>query len=214
MTETSQYVIARVESKRRLKAFLDDDLKIIVVIRDPVTRAVSDYVHKLIEVFHGSLPRNESFPITHEGDVLRESIKDTIIDVSTGRLGDGQQLVRFGQYITDLRGLMEVYSRDQLHILDGEAFIEDPLPSLQRVETFLGVPKFYKRDHFRANPQTGFYCAHVPERPFYHCANPKLKGRPHPTLDDDSEGKLRDYYRPFNLQLAKELDLDFPWLCQ
>ena len=214
MTETSGYILARVESKRRLKGFLDDDLKIIVIIRDPITRAVSDYVHKLSVVFEGSLPRNASFPITYRGDDLRQSIKDTIIDVSTGRLRDGQQLVRFGQYITDLRGLMEVYSRDQLLILDGEAFIEDPLPSLQRVETFLGVPKFYKRDHFRVNPQTGFYCAHVPERPFYHCANPRVKGRPHPTLDDDSEEKLRDYYRPFNLQLAREFDLDFPWLFQ
>ena len=36
-------------------------------------------------------------------------------------------------------------------MVDGDKFIEDPVPVLQSVEKFLHIPSFYKDQHFTYN---------------------------------------------------------------
>ena len=36
-------------------------------------------------------------------------------------------------------------------MVDGDKFIEDPVPVLQSVEKFLHIPSFYKDQHFTFN---------------------------------------------------------------
>ena len=36
-------------------------------------------------------------------------------------------------------------------MLDGDQFTEDPVPVLQSAERFLGIPSFYREQHFTHN---------------------------------------------------------------
>ena len=207
------------QSSERLRLlrddFLDRDPKFINIIRDPIQRAVSDYLHK-IKVVARELnqdPLNLSFPVTYKHDNLHETFERTVTDnPSYKHVNTSQMTVKFGMYSECTETFLSVFKREQLLILDGQAFADDPFRTMRAVEEFLGLPPFFRRQHFKRNPKTGFFCARVPERPDKGCADPTRKGRPHPAVDKDVRALLYDFYRPYNLKLAKEFDLDFPWL--
>ena len=47
--------------------------------------------------------------------------------------------------------LTSYYDKENILVLDGDKFTEDPVPVLQSVETFLDLPAFYSPDHFTYN---------------------------------------------------------------
>ena len=47
---------------------------------------------------------------------------------------------------------MTIYiSQENILVVDGDKFIEDPVPVLQRVEKFLEIPSFFTDEHFTHN---------------------------------------------------------------
>ena len=208
MTENPQYLFSIRSIFLGLKEYLDPNARFIVIIRDPVQRAISDYLHL---VAHSDAPKDsvEPFKVKYKHYVLRETFEKTFVKHNSIRVK--QAIFKLGKYIWGMRKVLEVYRRDQFLFVDGEEFAQDPFPSLLEIETFLGLPKFFKRWHFQLNKEKGFFCAQVPERPDFECMIPS-KGRPHPKLDKDIEQKLYDMYRPLNKALAKKFGLTFPWL--
>ena len=208
MTENPQYLFSIRSIFLGLKEYLDPNARFIVIIRDPVQRAISDYLHL---VSHSDAPKDsvEPFNVKYKHYDLRETFEKTFVKNNSIRVK--QAIFTLGKYIWGMRRVLEVYRRDQFLFVDGEEFAQDPFPSLLEIETFLGLPKFFKRWHFQLNKEKGFFCAQVPERPDFECMRPS-KGRPHPKLDKDIEQKLYDIYRPLNKALAEEFGLTFPWL--
>lgn len=188
-----------------IKNLLDQNAKVIIIIRDPVVRSVSDYVHESIS--KGNLVKNSS-------RALLPPFNEMVIKPETGEIDGNNDIIAKGRYIDKYQKLKNNFGPDRVLLLDGEAFIQDPLPIMKQTERFLGLSPFFMREHFQKSPETGFYCANVRERPNLKCANPKIKGRPHPEINDAISKKLYDYYRPFSLELAKKAGIDFPWLFQ
>ncbi|XP_003724779.2 heparan sulfate glucosamine 3-O-sulfotransferase 1 [Strongylocentrotus purpuratus] len=185
-----------------IKNLLDQNAKVIIIIRDPVVRAISDYVHE-----RGILLQKSS-------KALLPPFNEMVIKPETGEINGNVSIIANGRYIDKYQKMKNNFGPDRVLVLDGEAFIQDPLPIMKQTERFLGLSPFFKREHFQKSPETGFYCANVRERPHIACANPKIKGRPHPEINDAISKKLYDYYRPFSLELAKKAGIDFPWLFQ
>ncbi|XP_054768528.2 heparan sulfate glucosamine 3-O-sulfotransferase 5-like isoform X2 [Lytechinus pictus] len=185
-----------------LKYLLDSNAKTIMIIRDPVVRAVSDHVHTA-GILSKSTARTKV-----------QSFENTVINHWTGQINEDIPYVVKGRYVEKFRTTLRHFGRDRILILDGEAFVQDPLPIMIQTEIFLGLPPFFERKHFIQNPKTGFYCANVPQRPNYKCANPKIKGRPHPEIREVISKKLYDYYRPYSMEFMKEANVSFKWLLQ
>ena len=194
-----------------------EETKFVVILRDPVVRALSDYVHKvkiLSRDFRTSgtdLP----FPINYRGDTILETFEKTVSSSSSSsrtKVNASQTLVKLGVYVKYIRIFLTVFKREQLLLLDGQSFIENPFRTMQQLEHFLGLPKIFLPEHFRRNPKTGFFCPSVPERPDMKCASPSAKGRPHPTVDPDTIDSLRQFYREPNLALARDFGVNFTWL--
>ncbi|XP_030839630.1 heparan sulfate glucosamine 3-O-sulfotransferase 1-like [Strongylocentrotus purpuratus] len=120
-----------------VKALLPD-VKLIIIMRDPVERAISDFVHDI------TLPKGCDFFIHSE---INNTFEESVID-SNGRV--------------KVETIPEYFNPEQILVLDGEAFIKNPYPAVKLVEQFLGVRDYFTRDHFYYEVQKGFFCLNKP----------------------------------------------------
>ena len=69
---------------------------------------------------------------------------------------------RFDGALTALslwHGVLNVFPKEQFLIVNGESFVKDPLESLVRVETFLGLDHWFSREMLFQDPERpGFFC--------------------------------------------------------
>ena len=190
-----------------LRNHLPADIKLILMLRDPVQRLVSDFVHTstIVDRFHGE--ERKKF---EELEGFKGTLNATVLD-ELGHVNPFASIVRLGLYAIDLQSLYQQIPEERVLIIDGNAFSKDPFPILVKVERFLELPPFFQRFHFKYNEKKHFYCANIESRPDVNCLNSQ-KGRKHPEIADGLVQKLYDFYRPHNRALRKEFGLNFPWI--
>ncbi|XP_019740359.1 heparan sulfate glucosamine 3-O-sulfotransferase 3B1a, partial [Hippocampus comes] len=192
MEKTPSYYITE-EVPARIHA-MSKDTKLIVVVRDPVTRAVSDYTQT-----RSKKPDIPSF----------ESL--TFKNTSAGVIDAAWSAVRIGMYAKHLERWLQYFPAEQLLFVSGERLISDPAGEVARVQDFLGLRREVTEKHFHFNPAKGFPCLKRAEsdgKP--HCLG-KTKGRTHPNIDPQVVQRLREFYKPFNSKFYQMTGHDFGW---
>ncbi len=192
MEKTPSYYVTK-EVPARIYT-MSKDTKLIVVVRDPVTRAISDYTQT-----RSKKPDIPSF----------ESL--TFKNMSAGLIDTTWSAVQIGMYAKHLERWIQYFPMEQLLFVSGERLISDPAGEMARVQDFLGLRRVVTEKHFHFNPAKGFPCLKRPEgnsKP--HCLG-KTKGRTHPNIDPEVVQRLRDFYKPFNSKFYQMTGHDFGW---
>lgn len=112
------------------------DAKIVVLLRDPVERAISHYFH---EMRRGRESADIDTALALEEERLAPAMaagnfKDTAFFNLSYKLR--------GHYAEQLERLYAHYSRDQVLVLEAEGFFEDPMRVMRQVLDFVGMPDF------------------------------------------------------------------------
>ncbi len=123
--ESTPFYLHNREAHRRIRAQIPD-AKLIVVLRDPVERAHSNWTH----LWSAGLD-----PID---DVVRACAEEER-RVAAG-WAEFWQYTGLGRYGEQLRDLYEVFPREQVLVFRYRALVEDPVQALDKVCAFLGVP--------------------------------------------------------------------------
>ncbi|EPQ02144.1 Heparan sulfate glucosamine 3-O-sulfotransferase 3B1 [Myotis brandtii] len=192
MEKTPSYFVTR-EAPARISA-MSKDTKLIVVVRDPVTRAISDYTQTLSK--RPDIPTFESL---------------TFKNRSTGLIDTSWSAIQIGIYAKHLEHWLRHFPLSQMLFVSGERLISDPAGELGRVQDFLGLKRIITDKHFYFNKTKGFPCLKKAEgssKP--HCLG-KTKGRTHPDIDPEVVRRLREFYRPFNRKFYQMTGHDFGW---
>ncbi|XP_059990262.1 heparan sulfate glucosamine 3-O-sulfotransferase 3A1 [Lagenorhynchus albirostris] len=192
MEKTPSYFVTR-EAPARISA-MSKDTKLLVVVRDPVTRAVSDYTQTLSK--RPDIPSFESLAFRNR---------------TAGLVDRAWSAIQIGLYAEHLERWLRHFPARQLLFVSGERLVRDPAGELGRVQDFLGLKRIISDKHFYFNQTKGFPCLKKAEgsgRP--HCLG-KTKGRPHPEIDGQVLRRLRDFYRPFNRKFYQMTGHDFGW---
>ena len=182
--DSSPYYLFHPAVPQRLRAMLPA-AKLIVLLRDPVRRAYSNY--------------------WHERDKGRESLsfEDAIaaepgrIDAAQSRLADGtldrshahqhfSYLAR-GRYAEQLERWFGQFPREHFLILRFEDLVEDPLAMLNQALAFVGLPPAESVDLEARNT------------------------RRYPPISETTAAQLREYYEPWNRRLEALLDRAMGW---
>lgn len=196
---------------------MSSDLRLIVVVRDPVTRAVSDYTQAVSKRPELRRPFHE---LAFQAD--GENGSTTAVDTSWGA-------VKIGLYARHLDRWLRHFPLQRFHFVSGERLIADPVGELATVQDFLGLPRIVDDRYFYLNPTKGFPCLRYRRRrrrrrlrhgnsleevldvdAAPRCLG-KTKGRTHPTIDDGVLQRLREFYRPFNVRFYQMAGIDFGW---
>ncbi|XP_073345070.1 heparan sulfate glucosamine 3-O-sulfotransferase 3A1-like [Pagrus major] len=192
MEKTPSYFVTR-EAPARISA-MSRDTKLIVVVRDPVTRAISDYTQTLSK--KPDIPSFESL---------------TFKNRTTGLIDTSWSAIQIGIYAKHLDNWLQYFPMGQILFVSGERLITDPAGELGRVQDFLGLKRIITDKHFYFNQTKGFPCLKKAEgssKP--HCLG-KTKGRTHPNIDPEVVQRLRDFYRPFNMKFYQMTGRFFGW---
>ncbi|KAJ0177369.1 hypothetical protein K1T71_007378 [Dendrolimus kikuchii] len=197
MEKTPSYWVTRSAPKRVYS--MNPSVKLLAVVRDPVTRAISDYTQSASK--RPSLPKFEDLALINSTAGWGAPVS---VDASWPP-------VRIGVYIRPLRRWLKRFSKEKLLLISGERLVADPAAEMARVQDFLGLKLVITEKHFYFNSTKGFPCLLKSEsRSTPHCLG-KNKGRSHPHIDPVAIEKLREFYRPFNEKFYELSGINFGW---
>ncbi|WP_390622159.1 sulfotransferase family protein [Roseiconus lacunae] len=108
------------------------DVKLLAVLRNPIDRAYSAYVHAV---------RDELEPLSFE-DALRAEPQR----VARGSITPLQAYSECGQYFEKLTPFFERFSQDQIYVIDFDDFRTNPSLVLRQVCNFLSVDPGFQFD--------------------------------------------------------------------
>jgi hypothetical protein len=184
--ETSPYYFFHPHVPRRIHELLPD-VKLIVSLRDPTSRAISHFQH---EANRGREPLSLGEALDAESER---------IEAETRALLENEDLVceehrrhsykARGLYLDQLERYWEVFDPSQVQIVDANRFFRDPRSVLRELFGILGVD------------------------PEYEVAKltPHNIGSPSTEVDPAIVKDLDDYFRPHNEELFRALDQEFEW---
>ncbi|KAL4237190.1 Heparan sulfate glucosamine 3-O-sulfotransferase 5 [Mactra antiquata] len=172
---------------------MNKTIKLLLLLRDPVERTVSDYV----QLAEGKKARNK--PI--------EKFEDHVID-SHGNINRSYKAVKRSIYHKHLSRWLEFFPLNQIFIIESQELVADPASVMYDVENFLEVSHKIKPGNFYFNKTKGFYCIQTDDQ--QKCLT-ESKGRTHPAVDPDVIRKLRKYFTPHNRKLYKLIGHEFDW---
>lgn len=174
---------------------MDKSIQLLLVVRDPVTRLISDYTQLLFNRL--------------EKGLQYKSFHDFAFHPGNGSINVGYEALVKSVYINFIRNWLEFFPLSQIHVVNGEQLIRKPWSELQKVESFLGLRSEIGRDLFFFNATKGFHCMRRGGKE--RCLN-NSKGRPHPKgIPKEDIAKLRKFYAPYNYQFYDAVGKDFGW---
>ncbi|CAF1199637.1 unnamed protein product [Rotaria sp. Silwood1] len=162
------------------------NIKLILIVRDPIIRAISDYVQ--------IKSRHEFYPTFDEFISMKNFTHWTPIKI--------------GCYVIYLRRWLKYFSLEQIHFVNGENLIQHPWEELEYVQKFLNISNHIQQEHFYFNlNKRGFPCIKQPNG----CLG-SSKGRQHPLISNETYEKLKNLYSTCNQQFKQLAQINFSWL--
>ncbi|CAL4146834.1 unnamed protein product, partial [Meganyctiphanes norvegica] len=163
--------------------------KLILIVREPVTRLISQYSNQ-------KKLRAEIEPF-----------EDLVID-SNGKVNNESSYIRHGVYWTSLEHYLEVFPRDQILVVNGDELIQNPLVVIEEVETFLKISPLITTENLYFDEAKGFYC--MRSDVINGCLGSK-KGNKHEQVKPELISLFRKFYAPHNKHFYKLSGIDFKW---
>ncbi|CAH2106167.1 unnamed protein product [Euphydryas editha] len=198
MEKTPSYWVTR-SAPRRVYS-MNPSVKLLAVVRDPVTRSISDYTQSASK--RPSLPRFEDLALVNS--TVTWGGPWSVVDSSWPP-------VRLGIYARPLKRWLRRFPRSRILFISGERLVVDPAAEMARVQDFLGLKLVITDKHFYFNSTKGFPCLLKSEsRSTPHCLG-KNKGRNHPYIDPVVIERLREFYRPYNEKFYELSGINFGW---
>lgn len=172
---------------------MNSSIKLLFVVRDPVSRAVSDHLHM--------------FTVYKTRKLKYKTFEEMAINPANGKLNTKFYAIQRSLYYRYLQKWLKYFPLSQIHIVDGEKLRLRPWEVMSPIADFLGIRKFYDKSYFYLNPDRGFYCINFNG---IHCL-PKSKGREHPAVDPKVLKKLKSFFRKENENFYNLTGRTFPW---
>jgi hypothetical protein len=189
---------------------MKNDLKMIVMLREPVSRDFSWYQHysrKFLSGFHSERKgyRSEGKGLFRDMKTFKELWATDIEDVKTGKK-DRKSIPSDigGDYVDQLKEFAKYFRRDQILILNSQMVFTQTAVAMEAVRSFLGVSEFDK-----------WYTEPFPHEGHLEMAedatDPECIYRHVPKLDCDFRDSLAEHYAKSNAELEDWLKITKPY---
>jgi hypothetical protein len=192
-------------SIERIYSF-DPDMKLILIIRDPVECFQSylthiDDIHYNRNLERTTLTVNDYFEALFKSRRPQNSVYEEL---------DRNYIVRLCNYHYSMEKWMSYFKPKNFLILNGEKFVKEPWTVLNQVEKFLSVNSAISKDNFEFVEEKGFYCLKISANST-DCMN-QYKGRSKKVyLSSYVKNELRAYYRQYNQKFFSLVQQTIEW---
>jgi Sulfotransferase domain len=161
------------------------NVKLIVLLRDPVERAYSHWKERTTEGketlgFATALAREDERTAGERERLIAEpNYFSEPYDWWTYRAR--------GRYLEHLEPWLQRFDTSQFYIVQSEVFYREPARVYREIQDFVGLPRF-DLDEYEV-----------------------FNDRKSAALDGDARAELTEYYRPYNAALAERLGMTLDW---
>ena len=210
LEKTPDYFVVKDVPARVFK--LNPRMKLIVVLRDPVTRVISHYVHLKTEAWHDFVNDTRRFNLTDSERIaeLIYSLKEHEEGKSKGEICAECDLVRQSLYYDHIERWLEYFPLEQFVFVNGARLCTEPSTEIDKMQSFLDLEPCISREHFVFVPAKRFYCIRKPLQSSQLKCMGDDKGRKHPAIDSAIIDDLRMFYRASNRKLFNLIN-ENPW---
>ena len=188
-------------------------MKLILILVNPVKRAISYLTHRL------SFKTSLSDPIRHnsfDDSQLSKLFENTVLNahgeirVNNNRSQVSHNYFTRGKYVIHYKRWLEYFPKEQILILNGENFIINPYEEIKKVEKFINVKPYYKKNYFVLDESKSFYCFKQElKKSMYYLGSDK--GRLHPFVRNEVLLKLKNVFKPYDEELFKLINQNQFW---
>lgn len=185
---------------------LNPKMKLIIIIRNPIIRAISHFAHDLKYRWNQDLIKVlNSYNAT--GTLFETIVLDEVGELRMPL----HYFITYGIYVNNFKKWLKYFPQQQFHFVNGENFIKNPFEEMKEVENFLNLKPFIERNHFIFNATKGFYCLNINLNTSKILCMNENKGRSHPKIEQWVINKLNEFYKPYSLELFKMLNQEPFW---
>ena len=173
---------------------MNSSIKLLLIMRDPIERAISDYTQ---------IHTNKK-----EKGRPHQRFEEIVWDAQAGEVNRSYKAIRRSLYHRHMARWLRYFPLEQFHFVSGENLVRHPADELRRVEDFLGIEHHLTQDKFLYNNTRGFYCMKLDSKE--KCLA-RSKGRKHPDIDPVILHRLRVFFRPHNHEFYDQVGINFGW---
>ena len=138
--EASPYYVFHPRGPDRVRAAVPN-VRLILMLRDPVVRAFSQYQQEYARGFEDAETFEEALDL--EPGRLAGERERMLADPSYDSVDlQHHAYVTRGQYVEQLERLEKLFGRDRVHVVESQEFFEQPAPVYAQTLEFLGLPPF------------------------------------------------------------------------
>ena len=178
---------------RLIRRRLGENIKIIVIVKDPIVRAESMF----------------AMAVAHRKSIQENGLKFEDFVIKNGTVQKRCKFIQFSEYPKHMTAWLDTFKRSNILIVDGHNLERNPAEELNIVETFLGVGSYYTEDRFFFNETKEKYCLRRDDGT-PNCLDDR-KGRTHPEYSEEVRTLLQDFFRPQNERFFKMINRRFDW---
>jgi hypothetical protein len=212
--KTPKYMYSSEAPKRIYEC--NPDMKLIFLLRDPVTRAYSNYIH--------------SYRAGIELYSFEARIKNELNPKKTGHhfnLNDIDYLER-GKYAKQIKRYMKYFDKKNMFFIISEKFWKNELDTVKKVFNFLKVDNKINSIDLSKKGNVGFFprfrfisltagifkkynkISYLKplEKGLIVFNNKYNNGGVYPPMSNETKELLKNYYKPYNQELFKLIDID------
>lgn len=184
--EASPYYLFHPAGAERMAKTIPDT-KLVVLLRDPVKRAISHHLHM---VWEGHEPVEDIDEALDLESSRLEGIEERLLaDPSlVSRPHQHFSYMARGHYASQLERLFSHIDRENVLVMTSDTLISDSISSLSKIQSFIGLEPDPSIDLEKRN------------------ASSKFEPRP------ETIKRLTDEFAESNEQLARVVDIEIPWL--
>ena len=166
---------------RRIRA-MNSSIKIILIVRDPIQRLLSEYA----QFKANRVTKNLSV----------KPLSSLVVD-EDGLINTEYPSIQYSTYDVYLERWLRVFPRGQIHVVDGDTFIRNPIEEIWKIEKFLGLQQLISQEHMFFNYTLGYFCPK--KRKCYD----HVRNWQRPTIDFSLKDKLRMFFHSHNQRFIK-----------
>ncbi len=161
------------------------NIKIIVLLRNPVERAYSNYQ---MEKAHKQEELTFEEAIEKEPERIRGEFEEMLHNKNnSGRNYPHRSYIKSGEYIDQIKPWLELFPKENFMFIRSEEFNKNTSFVYNKILKFLGLHPFELKQY------------------------QKIRKRDYEEMNPDTRKKLIEYFKPHNQRLSEYLDIEFDW---
>ena len=207
MTKSSIYFTTPSVPERLYK--YNNTLKMILLVREPVERLLSDYSFEFFQRVskHGKIIfENSSNVYTNMSSLDRK-----LVNRFSGKVKENVPEVVKSTYDIAMVRYLSFFRQDQILVIESKQLKTDPINVLRKVESFLGLEHKIKIEDFVFNKEKGFYCVRSDPGMVCYGDNRGRNATTKITIEPDTKAILRNYFRKHNERFYRLIGKKFDW---